>query len=156
MSVRERLGAAHPFEWPGVEKLRRMVGYGAVGLTGIPVDLGILEGLSLLGVHHLLAICVSYLAAVLWNFTLQRKYVYGATAGNAVRQFIRYFTVDFSAFLVRAGTVVLTVDALAWWQGLPYIPTPIDPAVPASAVGIVLAFIIGFQGTDEVVFGEYT
>lgn len=156
MSVRERLGVVAPAWWPGIGKLKRMGGYGAVGLTGVPVDLGILEGLSLLGVHHLLAICISYLAAMTWNFTLQRRYVYRAVGGNAIRQFIRYFFVDVSAFAVRAGVVILTVDALSWWQGLPYIPRPIDPAVPASAVGIVLAFLIGFQGTDDVVFGDYT
>jgi len=156
MSVRENIASVAPSWWPGIEKAKRMVGYGAIGLTGIPVDLGILEALSLLGVHHLIAICISYLIAMTWNFGLQRRYVYRAATGNTIRQYVRYFFVDASAFAVRAGVVIVTVDALSWWEGLPYIPTPIDPAVPASAVGIVLAFIIGFQGTDEIVFGEYT
>lgn len=137
-------------------KLKRLVGYGAVGASGIVVDLGIVEGLTLVGVHHLAAVAVAYLAAMSYNFVLQRRYVYQATAGNAVRQWIRYFLVDFTAFLIRVGVVVATVDVIGLWDALPYIPAPIHPAVPASFVGIVLAFVVGFQGTDTVVFGEYT
>lgn len=136
-------------------KLKRMVGYGAVGVTGIAVDLSIVEGFTLVGVHHLVAVAIAYQTAMTWNFVLQRRFVYRATAGNIVRQYLRYFVVDVSAFAVRVGVVVATVDVFSPWDALPYVPTPIHAAVPASFVGIVLAFIIGFQGTDELVFGEY-
>jgi len=139
-----------------VSKLRRMVGYGAVGATGIVVDLSIVEGLSLLGIHHLLAVLVAYQTAMTWNFAWQRRLVYQATGGDVIRQYIRYFFVDVSAFIVRVGAVVAFVDLSDPFQALPYIPQPIDPAVPASLVGIILAFLIGFAGTDTVVFGRYT
>lgn len=137
----------------GMAKVRRMIGYGAVGATGIVVDLSIVEGLSLAGVHHLLAVLVAYQFAMTWNFALQRQFVYKAS-GNVVRQFLRYLFVDVSAFVVRVGAVITFVDLSDPFQALPYVPAPIDPAVPASFVGIVLAFIIGFQGTDTVVFGR--
>jgi len=153
MSVRDRLevGWVQTFNWA---KLRRMAGYGAVGATGIIVDLGILEALTLVGVHHLIAVGASYAAAVVWNFSLQRQYVYRAS-GNAIRQFIRYFIIDFSAFAVRVLTVILTVDIVSPWNALPYVPYPVTAAVPASLLGIGLAFVIGFQGTDTLVFGRF-
>lgn len=132
--------------------LRRMVGYGAVGVTGIVVDLSIVEGLSVLGVHHLLAITIAYWTAMTWNFVWQRQLVYRA-GGNALRQFVRYQVVDVSAFLVRAGAVIILVDLSDPFQAMPYL-SAVDPAVPASFVGVVLAFAIGFGGTDTVVFGE--
>lgn len=135
-------------------KLKRMLGYGAVGATGIAVDLSIVEALSVLGVHHLLAITVAYQTAMTYNFALQRSFVYGATAGNVLRQYLRYLTVDVSAFAVRAGAVIVLVDLSDPFTALPYL-SAVDPAVPASFIGIVLAFVIGFQGTDELVFGEH-
>lgn len=138
-----------------VAKVRRMAGYGAIGATGILVDLLLVESLIRAGAHHLLAITVAYQAAMTYNFLLQRRYVYGAT-GNILRQYLRYLFVDVSAFAVRAGVVIATVDLSSPWQALPYVPGHVAPAVPASFVGIVLAFLIGFHGTDTVVFGRYT
>jgi len=135
-----------------VATLRRMVGYGAVGATGIVVDLSIVEGLSIVGAHHLLAITVAYWTAMSWNFIWQRQLVYRA-GGDALRQFVRYQVVDVSAFVVRAGAVIVLVDLSDPFQAMPFLAA-VDPAVPASFVGIVLAFAIGFGGTDTVVFGE--
>lgn len=137
----------------GMGKVRRMLGYGAVGATGIFVDLSIVEGLSLAGVHHLPAVLIAYQIAMTYNFVLQRQLVYRA-GGNWIRQYIRYLFVDVSAFTVRVGAVIAFVDLSDPFQALPYVPAPIDPAVPASFIGIVLAFLIGFQGTDTVVFGR--
>lgn len=152
MNVVETAAAAVGWE-VDTGRLRRMVGYGAVGATGIAVDLSIVEGLSVLGLHHLLAITVAYQVAMTWNFALQRQFVYKA-GGNALRQYLRYLTVDVSAFVVRAGAVIVLVDLSDPFAALPYL-SALDPATPASLVGIVLAFAIGFAGTDELVFGEY-
>jgi putative flippase GtrA len=157
MSVRESVvEQVEAAERLTVAKLRRMAGYGTVGATGIVVDLALVEGLIRLGAHHLFAIAVAYQLAMTWNFALQRRFVYQATAGNALRQYLRYLTVDVSAFAIRAGVVIATVDLTSPWLALPYVPGHVAPAVPASFVGIVLAFIVGFQGTDTVVFGRYT
>jgi len=154
MSTLEDLAVATGLEQHvDIAKVQRMVGYGAVGATGIVVDLSIVEGLSLAGVHHLLAVLVAYQVAMTYNFALQRQLVY-KVSGNVIRQFIRYLFVDVSAFAVRVGAVIAFVDLSDPFQALPYVPAPIDPAVPASFIGIVLAFIIGFQGTDTVVFGR--
>lgn len=136
-------------------KVRRMVGYGAVGATGVVVDLAVVEAGALLGIHYLLAVVAAYHVAMTWNFTWQRRFVYRATAGNVVRQFVRYYIVDSSAFLVRVGIVIVTVDLASPWLALPYVPYPIGPAVPASGVGILAAFLVRFQGTDELVFGGF-
>jgi len=138
-----------------IPKLKRMVGYGTVGASGIAVDLIITQSLITIGLHHLVAITLAYQTAMSYNFLLQRRVVYGVTSGSLLRQYLRYFVVDVSAFAVRAGMVVATVDLSDPWLALPYVPGHIAPAVPASFVGIVLAFLIGFQGTDTVVFGRY-
>jgi len=135
-------------------RLKRMVGYGAVGATGIVVDLLIVQVLRVAGLHYLLTIAISYQAAMTWNFHWQRRYVFHATKGNIIRQYIRYFWVDVSAFFVRAATVWALVDWTSPLDALPYIPAPIKPAVPASLFGIILAFLIGFAGTDTFVFGR--
>jgi dolichol-phosphate mannosyltransferase len=154
MSVRETVRATVAGSRVSVAKVRRLVGYGAVGATGIAVDLAIVEGAIRLGVHHLLAITIAYQVAMTWNFVLQRQLVYQA-GGNPIRQYLRYLVVDVSAFVVRAGVVIATVDLASPWDALPYVPGHIAPAVPASFVGIVLAFLVGFQGTDTVVFGRW-
>ena len=136
-----------------MSRLRRMVGYGAVGTTGIVVDLAIVEAGHLLGLHYLVAVAIAYQTAMTWNFVLQRRFVYRAT-GNALRQYIRYFIVDVLAFGVRAGIVIALVGVWNPWLALPYVPDPIGPAVPASIIGIAAAFVIGFGGTETVVFGE--
>jgi len=135
-------------------RLKRMVGYGAVGVTGIGVDLSIVEALSLAGAHWLLAVAAGYQVAMTWNFVWQRQLVFKATEGNIVRQYLRYLVVDVSALVVRVATVWLLVDYASPFDALPYIPYPIAAAVPASLVGIALAFLIGFAGTDTVVFGR--
>lgn len=140
---------------PRREKLRRMVGYGVVGATGVVVDLLIVQAGVMVGLHHLLAVALAYQTAMTYNFVMQRTFVYRATEGNIVRQYIRYLLVDVSAFVVRVGAVIVTVDLTHLWVALPYVPGHIAPAVPASFIGIVLAFLIGFQGTDTVVFGRY-
>jgi len=136
-----------------VSRLKRMIGYGLVGITGIPVDLAVVEAGHLLGVHYLLAIAVAYQVAMSWNFALQRRYVFNA-AGNLIRQYIRYWIIDVIAFGVRAAVVWALVGLWNPWLALPYIPDPIGPAVPASVIGIAAAFVIGFGGTETVVFGE--
>lgn len=134
-------------------RLKRMVGYGAVGATGIGVDLTIVQALRMVGIHYLLTIAVAYHVAMTWNFAWQRRYVFRAT-GNVVRQYIRYLIVDVSAFVVRAVTVWALVDWTTPLDALPYIPQPIAPAVPASLLGIGLAFLVGFAGTETLVFGR--
>jgi dolichol-phosphate mannosyltransferase len=146
--VAGRIGLSH-------DRLRRLLGYGAVGASGIVVDLAIVQLLIELGAHHLVAVLVAYQTAMTWNFAFQRRFVYRAT-GNAVRQYIRYVIVDLSAFAVRVGAVVATVDLASPWDALPYVPKTIAPAVPASLVGIALAFLVGFAGTETVVFGTQT
>lgn len=155
MTLRERAwGYVHGLEEISVAKLRRMAGYGAIGATGIVVDLVLVETLIRSGLHHLLAITIAYQAAMTYNFVLQRRLVYRAS-GNIIRQYLRYLFVDVSAFAVRVGVVVATVDLASPWLALPYVPGHVAPAVPASFVGIVLAFIIGFSGTDTIVFGRH-
>jgi dolichol-phosphate mannosyltransferase len=152
MSVRDQLVGAAETAVP-TAKLRRLVGYGGVGATGVVVDLGVLEALTLAGTHHLVALLIAYGLAMTWNFGLQRALVYRAT-GNPWRQWCRYAAVDAAAFALRVAVVVATVDLASPWAALPYVPAPVHAAVPASAVGIALAFLVGFQGAETVVFGR--
>lgn len=152
MSTQTVVGEFVESRWGSWGRAKRAAGYAVVGITGIPVDLGVLTGLLAVGVHHLLAISVSYLVAMTWNFALQRRFVYHGS-GQISREYARYVFVDVSAFAIRAAVVFLTVDLAHPWLALPYIPAPIDPSLPASALGIAVAFVIGSQGTEELVFG---
>jgi putative flippase GtrA len=139
MSVRDAVAtrAGHALG-VDVATLKRFVGYGLVGATGIGVDLAVVQGTRLLGAHWLLAVALAYQTAMTWNFALQR----------------RYFAVDVGAFGVRAAVVWATIDLSNPWDAMPYVPAPIDPAVPASLLGIACAVVVGFAGAETLVFGE--
>ena len=154
MSVRDAVAtrAGHALG-VDVATLKRFVGYGLVGATGIGVDLAVVQGTRLLGAHWLLAVALAYQTAMTWNFALQRRFVWHST-GSVVREYIRYFAVDVGAFGVRAAVVWATIDLSNPWDAMPYVPAPIDPAVPASLLGIACAVVVGFAGAETLVFGE--
>jgi putative flippase GtrA len=134
-------------------RLKRLAGYAAVGATGIGVDLAVVQTTRALGIHWLLAVFLAYQTAMTWNFALQRRYVWHST-GSLVREYLRYFVVDVGAFGVRAAVVWATLDLTNPWDAMPYVPAPIDPAVPASLLGIMAAVLVGFEGAEAFVFGE--
>jgi len=136
-----------------VARCKRLVGYALVGGMGIGVDLAVVQGTRMLGVHWLLAVALAYQTAMTWNFALQRRYVWHSS-GSLLREYVRYFVVDVGAFGVRAAVVWATLDLTHPWDAMPYVPAPVDPAVPASLLGIACAVLVGFAGAETLVFGE--
>jgi putative flippase GtrA len=131
---------------------KRLLGYAAVGATGVVVDLSVVQAARMAGLHWLLAVGLAFWTAMTWNFTLQRTYVWRAS-GSVVRQYVRYVFVDVGALGVRVAVVAATVSWLHPWEALPYVPGVIAPAVPGSLLGICCAVVVGFVGTEILVFG---
>lgn len=131
-------------------RLRKMLGYGIVGVTGVPVDTGVLWLLSQLELHYLVVTTGGYLAAMTWNFTLHRRYVF-EEHGPLLADYGRYVLVDVSSFLVRVVFVIILMDVLTGWQPAST-AVGVPPVIPASLVGVGVAFLVGFAGTNRYVF----
>jgi putative flippase GtrA len=140
----------------------RFLGYGAIGVTGIPIDMLITNSVAAAGAHYVLATLVGYTVAMSWNFVWQRRYVFG-TGGNALREYIRYLGVDVTSAAVRTGVVVALMAGVTRETALfaaragrllPLLTAhSIEPVTVASLAGIGVAFVVGFLLTDAFVFG---
>jgi len=129
-------------------RLRRAAGYGLVGATGIPVDLGVVWLATAISIPGLLASLAGYQVAVTWNYLWQRRYVYRSTASLA-REFVRYLGADALGAIARISVVAIILHlAVVPSGGARVVPA----AVVASAVGILAGFIATFGAADTLVF----
>lgn len=130
-------------------RLKRLAGYGAIGATGIPVDLAVVWATALAGLPALAASIVGYQVAVTWNYAWQRRLVFGSTR-SVLREFGEYVLADLAGGLMRVGVVtgLLVTGSLT-----PAVSrTRVPAAVLASAVGIAAAFLVTFALADHYVF----
>lgn len=145
------------------ERVLRFLGYGAIGASGIPIDMVVTNTVAGLGAHYLVATLAGYVLAMTWNFALQRRYVF-ATGANPIREFGRYVGVDATSAAVRTGIVVALLagvgreTALFATRAGAVLPLltqhSIAPVTIASLAGIGVAFVVGFALTDAYVFGS--
>lgn len=143
------------------DRVLRFLGYGLIGVTGVPVDMVVTNTLASVGVHYLTATLLGYTLAMTWNFAWQRRYVF-ETGGNVLREYIRYLGVDVSSAVVRAGVVVALLAGVGRETALfatragrllPLLTEhSIEPVTVASLAGIAVAFVVGFLLTDAYVF----
>jgi dolichol-phosphate mannosyltransferase len=104
-----------------------------VGLSGYVVNLAVFAvGSGALGLHHLAAATVAFVAAVSNNFVWNRRWTFDARAGRARRQAMRFLVVSTLSFLLAALVLDLLVRL-----------TPLSPVV-AQAVSIASATPFSF------------
>jgi len=134
---RVRHGLRHPGNW------FELVRFGAVGASGYVVNLVIFSLLVHgLAVDYRIAALVAFLAAVLNNFWWNRHWTFGASAGHAGFQAVRFFTVSVVAFLVSFGILQALVSGARLAEVL------------AQAIAIVAATPLNFLGNKLWSFRE--
>jgi dolichol-phosphate mannosyltransferase len=111
----------------------QLVRFGVVGASGYVVNLAIYGVLLELGLHYRGAATGAWVGGVLNNFWWNRHWTFGAGAGHAGFQAVRFFVVSFVAFVVSLGVLTLLVEA-----GM--------AKLPAQAIAIVAVTPLNFVG----------
>ncbi|MGI8945314.1 MAG: GtrA family protein [Thermoleophilaceae bacterium] len=106
-----------------------------VGGSGYLVNLIVFTFAFELGnLHHLVAATIAFAVAVTNNFWWNRRWTFGARAGNAGFQAARFFAVSCVAFLFAAALLELLVSGAEMDE------------VAAQAISIVVATPLNFVG----------
>ena len=102
---------ALPFFYKNKTKIKYVV----VGLLGEIVDFSLLYILTTFaGIFYLFSATISYLSAIFFNFTLNRKYTFKFKSKNFVdfiKAMLQYFTVSFLAMIVNLFLLGLLVQS---------------------------------------------
>jgi len=102
---------ALPFFYKNKTKIKYIV----IGLLGEIVDFSVLYILTnFCGVFYLLSATISYLSAIFFNFTLNRKYTFKFKPKkfiNFIKAMFQYFGVSFLAMLVNLFLLGLLVQS---------------------------------------------
>lgn len=123
--------------------LLRMVGFGAVGATGIVVNtLALWFGYHSLGINHLVAAALATECSTTWNFLLIDALVYrGRGQGRMPARATRFFLLNNLLLLGRLPVLQLLV---VWGMGV----------LTANAVTLVALFLLRFVISDRVIYGK--
>ena len=106
--------------------------FGAVGLSGYAINLGVYSLVLGWGVHT--AAAVSFVVSAANNYWWNRHWTFAHAKGNFAYQGSRFFAVSFLAFLVNQGWLFVFRDWLGWGK------------LVAEAVAIILVVPLNFLG----------
>ncbi|MCM3517135.1 MULTISPECIES: glycosyltransferase [Nocardioides] len=122
----------------------RMVRFGLVGLTGLAVNLACMALLLAVGVHYLPASVLATEVAIVSNFLLQERFVFGDRRGSSSRRRRAWQAVLFNNVeqLVRLPLLVLAVGVLGAGE------------LASQAGLIVLAFAGRYAFMSRVVYPQ--
>lgn len=119
----------------------RFAEYLAVGASGAVIDVALTA--STIGItHYVLANALGFFVANSWNFTLNRRFTFGAE-GSISRQYPAYLAWHVATFGVRAAVLTGLIEFAG------------APVLVASIAGIGAATIANFTGSERI-FGTKT
>ena len=117
--------------------------FAVIGGLGAVVNLGIMWGLTQVGVDYIVAAIIAAETTIIGNFLLQERFVFhdmrDAASGGWLR-FAKSFTFNNAEALVRIPVIALMVES---WH---------FSAVVAAAITLVVAFIVRFVFHSLVVY----
>ena len=121
----------------------RMIGFGAVGATGVAVNTGALWfGYYTLGINHLVAAALATQCSTTWNFLLIDTLVYrGRGQGSFLGRAVRFYLLNNLLLLGRLPVLQLLV---VWGVGV----------LGANAATLVALFLLRFLISDRVIYGR--
>ncbi len=121
--------------------LGRMIAFGLIGLTGFAPNLLALYGLTAAGMHYLPAEIVANQFGVAWNFLLIEVLLFRTRRHRHVLDRLGRFALIANADLVlRIPLIALLVGT--WGMDV----------LPATAVALLLTFVLRFAGTEALVY----
>ncbi|MBV8740783.1 MAG: GtrA family protein [Sinobacteraceae bacterium] len=111
--------------------------FAAVGVIGFLVDAGVLTLLSRgWGMNLYLARCFSFGTASLVTFLLNRRFTFtGARQQSAVKEYLRYMTVQSVGSLTNLAVFMVMVGLFPQFA-----TTPVIPLAFGSAAGLIVNF----------------
>lgn len=93
---------------------RRFARFGAVGISGVLVNTGVLWALvTVFGVHHLIAAAISSEISILTNFVLNDRWTFGDHTAEIsyLRRGAHYNAVALCGMVLSLGVLAVLVDA---------------------------------------------
>jgi dolichol-phosphate mannosyltransferase len=138
----QHLGRLYSAKYAGPSRFAR---FGLVGLSGMVVDLGALTLLSL-ATPFWLARALAIWVAMTWNFALNRRYTFAASAEDStLRQYV-----EFSGACLLGGAV----NWLVSMSVAPVVPMLPGRLLIASAIGVAAGCLVNFFICDRAVFRQ--
>jgi dolichol-phosphate mannosyltransferase len=127
----------------GAARLRRLVTFGAVGLTGVGINTGALWVLTEHPFHHhyLAAAIMATEASTTWNFVLTEKLVFrGPKPGTAASRGVRFYLLNHLALVPRLPLLALLIEVFS------------ANLLVANVVTLVLLFLVRFAVADSAIY----
>jgi putative flippase GtrA len=122
-------------------RVRRFALFGAVGASGVVVDLLVVVALLGAGAGVLVANAAAWIVAASTNFVGNYLFTYRRPEGSIPAYYARYVTSRGATFCLRGVAVLIFVSHFGFAD------------VEASLVGVFAAALSGFAFIETVVFG---
>jgi dolichol-phosphate mannosyltransferase len=119
--------------------------FGSVGLLGSITNLSIFSILVFWEINYNVASCVAFLVAVSQNYLLNKSWTFKDHYSQTDKQFIKYFILNFSSFLINLAVLNVIVFSFGEAKIIKII---------AQALGIVVAMGFNFLGSYLIVFAK--
>jgi dolichol-phosphate mannosyltransferase len=124
----------------------QFVQFSAVGLSGIVVDTAVLMVcVELLKLDPRLAAVFAFLVAATWNYNLNRPWTFDGFRKTAY-SYVTFVVVACIGLGIRIGSMHILIEYSGMGTGRLYIP--------ASIIGIFLAFLSNFAGSKYISFSK--
>jgi dolichol-phosphate mannosyltransferase len=119
----------------------RAIAFGLVGLSGFLPNLAMLQLLTTSGVHYVPATIAATQVAILWNFTLLDRFVYGRRRHRRIAGRLARF------LALNNADLLLRIPLLALLIGHTHLTV-----LSATVITLLLASVVRFVVTDRVIY----
>ncbi len=126
-----------------VLKFGKMSGFALIGAIGAVANIGIMAGLTHLGMSYVWAAVIAAEVTILGNFFLQERFVFREMLGNASARWLRFaksFSFNNAEALIRIPVLALLVET---WH---------TSSVLAATITLAVAFVARFAFHSLVVY----
>jgi glycosyltransferase involved in cell wall biosynthesis len=126
-------------------RLRRLILFGAVGVSGIGVNTAALWlfSSSVLVLHYLLAAVIATEASTTWNFLLTETVVFrGPKPGSRWGRGVKFYLVNHAALLLRLPLLALLVQGIGMH------------VLTGNLVTLVMLFLVRFAIADSAIYAR--
>ncbi|MUV57878.1 GtrA family protein [Halogeometricum sp. CBA1124] len=125
-------------------RVRRMVEFGLIGLTGTAVNTLVFLGVLNHGVEYWFAGILAFLVAVNWNFAGNWLLTYEKPSKGRLKQYAKFHATSVTGFLVYSGMLALLIGKLQFSPEL------------ANVIAIATGAMLNFAGADYLAFAGQT
>jgi dolichol-phosphate mannosyltransferase len=122
----------------------RAVAFGLVGLSGVLPNLAVLQLLTVVGLHYAPATVIATQVAILWNFALLDRFVYGTRRHRRTAARLgRFLLLNNADLAIRIPLLALLIEHARL------------SVLPATCVTLLLASVVRFVATDRLIYSRH-